>query len=189
VRAQRIGGLEFYDSVLDFVYVAFVPAVVGVEAGRGDWVVVVVGDSAAVGDAVVVVPDSGDYGDLRGPGRTVGGLEQEMMEGEERRERDERIVNWFERAFHILNAYQSHQASAKELRMSLLSMQLALGFHLAAGADGPAELARRCGVSRQCLNKCLNHFLEQLNIERLPFQRDEEARENMSAARKEQLAR
>lgn len=110
-----------------------------------------------------------------------------IIEDDARREREERIVNFFERAFHILNAYQSHQQTPKELRMSLAAMELALGFHLAAGADGPAELARRVGVSKQALGKCLNHFIEQLQLEPLPFQRDREARGNMAEARRRQV--
>ena len=47
------------------------------------------------------------------------------VEAEERRERDEAIINYFERAAHILNAYQSHQSTAKELRMSTRAMWLA----------------------------------------------------------------
>jgi hypothetical protein len=106
-----------------------------------------------------------------------------------REERDRRIIDFFERCFHILNAYQSHQQNdAKALLMSVRTMELAIGFHLAAGAEGPAELARKCGVSKQTLGKCLNHFLEQLRLEPLPFQRNEEARKNMTKARKEQLA-
>jgi hypothetical protein len=112
-----------------------------------------------------------------------------LMDEDDARRQRERIVNFFERAFHILNAYQAHQESEKALRMSLRAMELALGFHLAAGADGPAELARQCGVSKQALDKCLNHFLEQLELEPLPFQRKAAARENMAAARHRQIQR
>lgn len=111
-----------------------------------------------------------------------------MDETDERVERDEKIIGFFERAFHILNAYQSHQGTVKQMHMSSRAMQLALGFHLAAGADGPAELARQCGVSKQALGKCLNHFLAQLRLEPLPFQRNGEARKNMADARMKQLA-
>lgn len=111
------------------------------------------------------------------------------IEDVERRERDEAIVNWFERAFHVLNAYQTHQTSANQLRMSLRAMELALGFHLAAGADGPAELAKRCRVSKQALGKCLNHFIEQLALEPLPCQRKAQARDNMRRARLNQITK
>jgi hypothetical protein len=110
---------------------------------------------------------------------------------EDRIERDEQIVNWFENVFHILNAYQSHarcKSSAKQMKMSLRAMELALGFHLAAGASAPAEVARACGVSKQAFGKCLNHFIEQLKLSPLPFQRKQEARENMASARKLQLS-
>lgn len=109
------------------------------------------------------------------------------VEADERRERDERMISFFENVFHMLNAYQSHQETAYDLRMSLRAMCLALGFSLAAGAEGAADLARQCGMSKQTVNKCLNHFLEQLRLEPLPFQRDAEARLNMAEARKRQL--
>lgn len=109
------------------------------------------------------------------------------IEDLERQERDERIVNWFENVFHILNAYQAHQKTAKQLRMSLRAMQLALGFHLAAGADNPAMLAKSCQVGKWTLGKCLEHFEDQLKLAPLLCQRSQEARKNMSTARKEQV--
>ena len=109
------------------------------------------------------------------------------LEAEERRERDEAIINYFERAAHILNAYQSHQSTAKELRMSTRAMWLALGWNIAAGADGPAQLARSCRCSKQTLGKCLNNFIAQLRLEPLPFQRKAGARAAMSQARKAQI--
>ena len=105
----------------------------------------------------------------------------------DRQERDRQVVDWFERAMHILRAYQSHQSKACELQMSFRCMMLALGFSLVAGADGPAELARKCKVTKACLDKCLNHFIAQLQLDPLPGQRKKEAREAMSAARKSQL--
>lgn len=113
---------------------------------------------------------------------------QEDAEAADRRERDERIVGWFENVFHIILAYQAHQQTAKEKTMSIRAMALALGFHLAAGAEGPAELAKRCGVSKQTLGKCLNHFIAQLKLSPLPFQRKADARKNMAEARKRQVA-
>jgi hypothetical protein len=116
--------------------------------------------------------------------------ESEPVEIQIRQERDTRIVSWFENVFHILNAYQSHSRcrnNPKQLRMSLRAMELALGFQLAAGADGPAKAARLCGVSKQAFGKCLNHFMEQLSLEPLPFQRKAEARDRMSEARRMQI--
>lgn len=104
-----------------------------------------------------------------------------------RRERDRMIVDFFERANHILAAYQSHQKTATELRMSFRCMMLALGFYLVAGSESPGDLARKCGVSKACLDKCLNHFILQLRLGPLPGQRKNEARDAMSAARKSQL--
>lgn len=106
----------------------------------------------------------------------------------ELRESRERIVMWFERVFHILNAYQSHQESAVELRMSNRVMQYALGFTLAAGADKLTTLARQVGVSKASANKCLLHFESQLRLEPLPGQRKDEGRQNMAKARKAQVA-
>jgi hypothetical protein len=102
-------------------------------------------------------------------------------------EQFERIISFFENTQHILNAYQSHQSGERNLRMSTRAMQLALGFYLAAGADGPAELARKCGVDKQTLGKCLNHFVAQLSLEPLPFQRKSDARANMADARRKQV--
>lgn len=107
----------------------------------------------------------------------------EMQQFEDR----SRILEWFERALHILNAYQSHQSGEHNLRMSAKCWQLALGYHLPAGAQGPAELARQCGVSKQAAGKCLNHFIEQLKLSPLPGQRKQEARENMAEARRQQV--
>lgn len=123
------------------------------------------------------------------PATTFDPCEPEQIPAEviERRDRDERIVGWFENAFHILNAYQAHQTSAKQLRISRDCMEMALGFRLAAGAEGPAELARKYGVSKQAVGKCLNHFIAQLRLEPLPFQRKADARENMRKARKSQV--
>src|SRR5579872_6630024 len=106
---------------------------------------------------------------------------------DDQRERDERIIGWFENSCHILKAFQSHQRGEAALRMSLDAWLAALGFFLVAGGEGPTELAKRNGVSKQCFGKALNHFIEQLRLEPLPFQRKEEARENMSKARKSQL--
>ena len=107
----------------------------------------------------------------------------------DRQGRDRIMVGWFEDVFCILNAYQSHQIGSRQLRMSLLTMQLALGFHLAAGADGPSELARKCNVSKQTLTKCLNHFISQLRLTPLPGQRSDAARKNMAEARLLQLTK
>ena len=104
-------------------------------------------------------------------------------------ERFERCIDWFHNACHILNAYQSHQSGDRQLRMSRCAWQMAMGFNLAAGADGPTDAARNCGVSKQAFGKCLNHFIDQLKLSPLPFQRKEEARENMAAARRAQVCK
>lgn len=106
---------------------------------------------------------------------------------DDRQERDERIIDFFQNVFHILNAYQSHQSGERELRMSTRTMQFALGFYLCAGADGPVELAQKCGMSKQAVGKCLNHFVQQLRLCPLPSQRNEEARANMASARRKQV--
>lgn len=116
------------------------------------------------------------------------------IQDRERQERDEAIIGFFENAFHVLNAYQIHQrndvhCTLGDLRMSTRAMAMAVGFRLVAGADGPAELAKDCGVSKQALGKCLNHFIEQLKLSPLPFQRKQEARQNMAEARKRQVVK
>jgi hypothetical protein len=114
-----------------------------------------------------------------------------MDEDDARQERDEAILRWVERSFHILNKYQMGQmkrgATAADLRMSFKAMALALGFRFVVGADGPTDAAKICGVSKACFDKPLNHFIEQLNLEPLPFQRKAEAREKMRQARKNQV--
>ena len=109
------------------------------------------------------------------------------FEADERVERDEAIIHYFERAMHILAAYQSRQRTAKQLRMSARAMYLALGFKLVAGAQSPAELARKCGFDKWTVTKCVNEFIDKLKLEPLPGQRDKEARKKMEEARKRQL--
>lgn len=111
-----------------------------------------------------------------------------MDEEDSGREREGAIINYFERAFHILNAYQEGQ-KPKHHKMSLRAMELALGFHLAAGSDNAAELARKCGVTKAAANKCLNGFMSALALEPLPSQRKDKARQNMSVARRKQLGK
>jgi hypothetical protein len=113
--------------------------------------------------------------------------EPEPVEIQVRFERDCEMLEWFERVWHILNAYQLRQRGERQLRMSTRAMQLALGFRLAAGADGPAALARNCGVTKQAMNNCLRHFIEQLQLTPLPGQRRAEARKHMAEARLNQL--
>lgn len=122
------------------------------------------------------------------------------------REHDRKVVGFIENVLHILNAYQHHQTSeramlnpaVKRLRMSTRAMALALGYPLAAGLEpadeakkrphpGPAELAKKCGMSKATVTKCLNHFIRQLRLGKLPGQRDESARKNMADARRRQV--
>ena len=117
---------------------------------------------------------------------------QEIVASEtiERQERDEKILNFFENAFHILNTHQNHprcRGSANHLRASLCAMELALGFNLAAGGDCIAELAQKNNMSRAMMTKCVNYFIAKLKLNPLPGQRSDGARENMSAARKKQI--
>ena len=112
------------------------------------------------------------------------------LETIERQERDEKILNFFENAFHILNTHQNHprcRGSANHLRASLCAMELALGFNLAAGGDCIAQLARKNNVSRATMTKCVNYFIAQLKLNPLPGQRSDEARENMATARRAQV--
>lgn len=104
------------------------------------------------------------------------------------REASQRTIQFIEDAMHVLNSYQLNQSNdARALRMSFRCMMLALGFNLVADADGPSELAEKSGFSKQAVGKCLNQFLDQLKLTPLLSQRDEESREEMSKARKDQL--
>ncbi len=111
----------------------------------------------------------------------------EATDADLRREDQEKIISYFETAFHALVSYQQHQTGDMAFRMSLKCMALALGFPLAAGAESAAEIAKQCGMSKQCVTKCLNAFIEKLQLSPLPGQRDEESRERMAEARRDQL--
>lgn len=101
----------------------------------------------------------------------------------------ETMFEWFRNALHHLNAYQIHQGpDAAGLRMSFKAMALALGFNDVARANSISELADNCGEDKQTVSKAVNHFLQVLKLTPLPSQRGQEARENMSKARKRQLA-
>lgn len=106
---------------------------------------------------------------------------------DERDDRDECICHYFQNAFHLLMDYQRRQWTEAQLRMSVRALCLALGFREAAGANSATELARKMNMSRQCVNKAVNHFVRALRLGPLPTQRDECARENMKRARKEQI--
>lgn len=100
----------------------------------------------------------------------------------------QRTIQFIEDAMHILNSYQINQGlDASGLRMSFRCMMLVLGFNLVADADGLSELAQKTGNTKQAVGKCANQFLSQLKLTPMLSQRDEESRENMSKARKEQV--
>ncbi len=111
----------------------------------------------------------------------------ESAEVSEREEIQRKILDYMERAMLLLDDYQSRQPDVAALRMSFRAMMLAIGFNLVAGADSPTDLAQKCGVSKQALGKCLNHFIEQLGIDPLPGQRGEDGRSRMASARRKQL--
>ena len=122
----------------------------------------------------------------------------EAEERVERMERDEAIFHFFEKAFRVLMTYQCNQKTPKELRMSTASMRMALGFKIEAirvtktgkkhiNIEGPADLAKLCGIKKQTVNKCVLHFIDQMKLSPIPGQRDEEARKKMEEARKLQL--
>ena len=92
-------------------------------------------------------------------------------------------------AFHVLIRYQDHQRDAKWLRISTRVMALVLGFNRAADADNQVDLARKLDTSKQQVGKCLNMFLEKLEMPPLDNQRGQAARDNMSAVRNKQLKR
>lgn len=90
-------------------------------------------------------------------------------------------------AFHLLIAYQANQKSVGDMQMSTRAMALELGYYTAAGADNVAELARKCGLKKQTVNKCAANFQSKLGLPPRPNQRDEPARKTMSRQRKNQL--
>jgi hypothetical protein len=98
-----------------------------------------------------------------------------------------KLENKHRQAWHILVAYQANQKSVQDMVMSTRCMALELGYYTVAGADNVAELARQLGLKKQTVNKCAANFQTKLGLPPRPGQRDETARENMSARRKEQL--
>ena len=100
----------------------------------------------------------------------------------------EKALEWFRNALHHLNAYQIHQGpDPAGLRMSFKAMALAMGFNDVARAETISELAENCGMDKWPVNKCVNHFIEVLQLSPLPSQRNGAARKSMSRARKAQL--
>ena len=98
-----------------------------------------------------------------------------------------RLTAKFHEGLSVLCEYQARQKTANEMRMSLACFCLALGFTRLAGASSAAEIGRLHDLEKQTSNKCLNVFLDRIKLERLPSQRDERARENMTRARIQQL--
>lgn len=98
-----------------------------------------------------------------------------------------RLCARFRQAMNILVSYQQKQDRPAELRMSTRAMCLVLGFETAAGAREFAELGRKLGLGKATVNKCGNTFLDKLGMPKLPTQRDDQARQNMTRARQEQL--
>jgi hypothetical protein len=103
---------------------------------------------------------------------------------------------WFtiEKIFDLMLRYMRQQEDPRMLKMTPRAMALALGFRLTAGADSPAALARTMGMQRvlgqtgkQTVNKCVQKFIRQLRLARIPGQRDEESRERMKQRRIDQL--
>jgi hypothetical protein len=99
-----------------------------------------------------------------------------------------RELEWFIKdAMKFLVAYQQKQSGAAELKMSTRAMCMVLGFFTAAGARESADLGRQLGLGKATVNKCVNQFLNDLKLEKLPNQRGDVARQHMTEARKEQL--
>ena len=99
-------------------------------------------------------------------------------------------INWFENPWHILNAYLSHprvRSNPRSILSAIRAMELALGYTLAAGGEGPSECARLSGVSKAAFGATVNHFITQLRLSKLPGQRDDHARAAMATARKAQV--
>jgi len=102
--------------------------------------------------------------------------------------RERAIMDFFGKALNILVAYQAHQRSVGDIRMSTRAMQMALGVSGGGyGTTGPSELARMSGCSKQMVDECLNQFMKRLGLDALPGQRKRDARRNMKSAREEQL--
>lgn len=104
-------------------------------------------------------------------------------------------------AWHLLISYQSRQkckatcpvchsalsVAAAEVKMSTAAMAMELGHYTAAGADNVADLARKHGLKKATVNKCALTFQQKLKLPPREGQRDDRARQNMTAARNHQL--
>jgi hypothetical protein len=93
----------------------------------------------------------------------------------------------YRRAMQVLVAYQDQQKELKAVKMSTRLMCLALGFDTAAGADNPTDIGRNMGFQKATANKCLNLFLQKLELPPRVGQRNAQAKENMRSARLKQL--
>ncbi len=96
----------------------------------------------------------------------------------------------FEKTFLVLVGYHDNQTDPRMIRMSTRIMALLWRFRLAAGGDGSSAIARACGVKdKQTAQKCLALLQTQIGFPPLPGQRATNGRDNMSAARKKQIAK
>ena|GEM_PF-4972708 len=108
------------------------------------------------------------------------------------RERDRQWILWLGKIFSLLDVYTSQQRGRKFIRMTIVTLMFVLGYEAEAGVQTFADIARKLGLARkqsgkQTVCKCAGHFLEQLKLAPMLTQRTQAAREEMRAARQEQI--
>lgn len=98
---------------------------------------------------------------------------------------DQRLVSR-QTLMHTLLYLQSYKGNPY---VALSCMCLAHGFPELVGVDNQPELARRLGVSKAAVNKCLMQIQSMIpELEKLPDQRTPEMRANMMKSRTSQLS-
>ncbi len=106
-----------------------------------------------------------------------------------------KALDLVEDAGHVLKAYMENQLGGsltireRSVMMAVDAFFLMIGKNLVAGVNSPSELAKKHSFTKQRVGKCLNQFLDRMQIEPLWTQRDKEAKTAMSVARKEQVGK
>jgi hypothetical protein len=121
-----------------------------------------------------------------------GSLEQSIANAAS--ERDRLWASWLGKILRELDVYARKQSEKSYVQMSIVTMMFVCGFPDYAGAKSFAEIARRelplfrRQNPKATVTKCASHFLGQLKLCPMLHQRTEAARQEMKAARLNQLS-
>lgn len=118
-----------------------------------------------------------------------GSLAQAVSEA--MRERDKQWVLWLGKIFSVVDIYTARQKSRKFIRATLLTTMFALGYGDEAGVSSFAGIALKMKMKgesgKQTVTKYASLFLDKLKLAPMFTQRTQAARENMTAARLDQI--